>query len=651
MRAYAVLLSAALCLLTGWAPESRAAEPRRAPRTEPKSTVAPTELASESPGQGATNLRPGKTLPAPSSTPRPAILPVAAALAEETCDGADNDGDGEIDEELTRPCSSACDSGTETCALGHWMSCSARPCCDDTAGPGLPTSTICPAAETADATLCLMPGTYSIPAGCRVRSSLVGLGDPADIVIDGEVTLTEAVERIQGVTITGLLKSEGPLDLLGNRLLNGFSDNNEDFFPIPPLQQVLHNEVHGLINVEFPSFIHANTITGGGVSLNIDHADFHVVTGNHIVDAPNEGVRIAPRLRAYLAGNLIEGARTGIRSPCDAAGLQIVANRIVAAQGGVDACAIGEISLLRNDISYGGEVGAHIDATRFRIEGNQIVRAPGAPASSASRGIRAEVQSDGCPACGGSLRDNTVVGGAHGIRVDHEFTGSHALLTGNIVTGHSGTGIEICARDLCPASPLYSVTALSNDVFGGAASWTGTGDPTGANGNIAADPQFVDPVAGDFRLSAGSPCIDAGSPGLLSVDLPGRPRSLDGDGDGTAVPDMGAWEAGSTCRDEDEDGFGSPGNEDCPAGSAADCDDADPAIHPGAIDLPGNPTNESCDGSPAACDPERAGGWRNHGQYVSCVARAVSLLVNGGLLPADEGELLVRTAAQSSVGK
>ena len=64
-------------------------------------------------------------------------------------------------------------------------------------------------------------------------------------------------------------------------------------------------------------------------------------------------------------------------------------------------------------------------------------------------------------------------------------------------------------------------------------------------GNIDADPLFVDPGSEDYHLGAGSPCIDAGTtdaPNLPAHDFEGDPRVLDGDADGTAVVDMGADE-------------------------------------------------------------------------------------------------------------
>jgi hypothetical protein len=66
-------------------------------------------------------------------------------------------------------------------------------------------------------------------------------------------------------------------------------------------------------------------------------------------------------------------------------------------------------------------------------------------------------------------------------------------------------------------------------------------------GNINIEPQFVNEALGDYHLQWGSPCIDTGtnspSGGLPGEDLDGNARPQDGDGDGQATADMGAYES------------------------------------------------------------------------------------------------------------
>jgi hypothetical protein len=80
-------------------------------------------------------------------------------------------------------------------------------------------------------------------------------------------------------------------------------------------------------------------------------------------------------------------------------------------------------------------------------------------------------------------------------------------------------------------------------------------------GNISLDPRFTAGV----RLQANSPCIDAGTNALLLIssnwtasitnDYDGLPRPLDGNGDGQARFDIGAYEVILASADSNGDGI------------------------------------------------------------------------------------------------
>jgi hypothetical protein len=60
---------------------------------------------------------------------------------------------------------------------------------------------------------------------------------------------------------------------------------------------------------------------------------------------------------------------------------------------------------------------------------------------------------------------------------------------------------------------------------------------------VSGDPRFANTAAGNYRLLPGSPAVDTGAPATAAgVDFDGSPWVIDGNGDGLARRDMGAFE-------------------------------------------------------------------------------------------------------------
>lgn len=74
--------------------------------------------------------------------------------------------------------------------------------------------------------------------------------------------------------------------------------------------------------------------------------------------------------------------------------------------------------------------------------------------------------------------------------------------------------------------------------------------------DAVADPRFAQRDQGDYRLLPDSPCLDAAAAAYAPVDdLDGQPRPLDGNSDGTAAADLGAFELLNSAADSDGDGM------------------------------------------------------------------------------------------------
>jgi hypothetical protein len=139
---------------------------------------------------------------------------------------------------------------------------------------------------------------------------------------------------------------------------------------------------------------------------------------------------------------------------------------------------------------------------------------------------------------------NTIVdnGGTQGSALFAGGFDSSAQIIGNLFVSSTGTNPVDCDATYDPNPPVFSF----NDAFTSGTPLLGScaGD-IGLNGNISADPQFVNQNSHIYQLLAGSPAIDAGTnaaPHLPPKDILGNPRIVDGNGDRTATVDIGAYE-------------------------------------------------------------------------------------------------------------
>lgn len=137
------------------------------------------------------------------------------------------------------------------------------------------------------------------------------------------------------------------------------------------------------------------------------------------------------------------------------------------------------------------------------------------------------------------IANNTMVHNYAGVQVFAVADTYRQVYRNNIITGNNIGTLVI------DSGGFHDPTWRNNLVYGNDTNYEGIPNQATLNGNLSAPVSFVNPGLGDFRLNADSPAIDAGtdSPSDFPVtDMDGRTRVLDGDMDGSAIIDMGAFE-------------------------------------------------------------------------------------------------------------
>ena len=183
-------------------------------------------------------------------------------------------------------------------------------------------------------------------------------------------------------------------------------------------------------------------------------------------------------------------------------------------------------------IRFGGRLHGRSHLLDSLLHGNRGDGAGALHLDAPAGGARLEVL--GC-----TIVENLARGAAAGAGIRSNQPEAGALAVANtILWGNDARLRRDEAAQL--VGPPGAIAIDYSDVQG----WSGS---LGGVGNFGADPSFVRPALGDWRLRRDSPCLDAGDPAFEPApgrerDADGNCRLLDADFDRVDVVDLGAFE-------------------------------------------------------------------------------------------------------------
>jgi putative cofactor-binding repeat protein len=284
--------------------------------------------------------------------------------------------------------------------------------------------------------------------------------------------------------------------------------------------------------------VHYPLLAAGGVSI----ADASpTVTGNVLVgNAGNEGGGIgAAGGSPLITDNLVSGS-TGL--PDSNGGGLYLENSVDAVvtgntieniswpgfSGGAEVGGVRTVfagNVIKNVSSWSGAVLLVGGAEGMSVADNVIVD------DSGPRVVFVDGDGDGIDIVGNTLADDK------GETLHLENGYGRAVVRDTVL---AGVDVEVTCAD-GPGAPPSRPATFDHDDFSGAAVPAKCGALTASQGDTTAAPSFV---SGGYEPAAGSVLVDAGTAdaALPATDVAGNPRVVDGNGDGKAVVDIGAYE-------------------------------------------------------------------------------------------------------------
>ncbi|MCU0370014.1 MAG: DUF1565 domain-containing protein [Bacteroidales bacterium] len=442
--------------------------------------------------------------------------------------------------------------------------------------------------------------TFDIMAG-KIEQADAGLyvspsGDDANTGLTPEdplKTIRSAFSRLRA----------GPGHINTVHLANGtYSPSTGQQFPLYLVNQsclagestgqtILDAEGAGsVIIMEFDTIplIEKLTVTGGndsrGGGIYSMYSEFHgqelIVTGNSGANSGG-GLYISNNNNSSLVNSIVENNTSvdggGVHAEVSGIDMQSVdfTNNLASLYGGgisLKYCDTAFLSWLRFSGNQAYSMGGGLYALRTS---NFIIRSSEFDSNIAADGggVHSRYSS---PVISNSLfSNNTGVHTGSGIELYHDYETDSAGMESRIIN-------VTFANNTSPALFCYDagVSVINNIFWGNAGPYqvqlqgsdtvtdtlrvlhstiqdgmdgigiTGPAEIVWLEGNIDSDPLFMEAGTDPFALGPGSPCIDSGTPDTTGLLLPyndiiGNTRVWDGDGNGSNIIDMGAYEYGA----------------------------------------------------------------------------------------------------------